>query len=121
MRIDSKKILKIMLTLSISLSCISQAHACDPHWITAIYDCGEIIQLEDSSLWKVHSVSLIETKDWEAGENIVICDEESKMRNEDRDSEEIIWAHVKRMTQPIPQNPSCDDGVNDESINETGQ
>ncbi len=62
------------------------AEACEPHWIKSIYDCGEVIQLDDMSLWRVHGVDLGQSKNWKPGENVLLCEDEhmKRIKNIDR-------------------------------------
>lgn len=73
------------------------ALSCEPHWIAGIYDRGELLQLEDSSLWKVAPICTFQCHTWEVGENVVLCDGETRMRNVDRDKDKQEWIKVTRL------------------------
>jgi len=47
----------------------------DGHWISSVSNGGEIIVLEDGSVWQVDSIDRIDTSLWLPTENVVICDE----------------------------------------------
>jgi hypothetical protein len=45
------------------------------HWISDITDGGEIIVLEDGSIWQVDSIDTIDSGLWLSTEEITICDD----------------------------------------------
>jgi len=47
----------------------------DGHWISSVSGGGEIIMLEDGSVWQVDSIDTIDTSLWLPIENIIVCDE----------------------------------------------
>jgi len=86
------------------------AFACEPHWITGIYDGGEIIQLENNTLWKTFDLCLPEAATWEAGDNVEVCDDK-KMRNMDKEPGDHEWVLVKQLSPSVQTRESnCDPG-----------
>lgn len=53
-----------------------QSSGCeDGHWISSVSNGGEIIVLEDGSVWQVDSIDTIDTMLWLPTENVIVCDE----------------------------------------------
>jgi hypothetical protein len=45
----------------------------DGHWISSVSSDGEIVTLEDGSVWQVDSIDRIDTALWLPTEDVVIC------------------------------------------------
>ncbi len=101
------------LVLGCLISIFAVVNACEPHWIKHVYDCGEVIQLDDMSLWQVHGVDTGQTKGWKSGENVMFCGEQStkRMRNVDKAENEQHWIHVESITPAgkyhVPSKNDC--------------
>ncbi|MBF0132836.1 MAG: hypothetical protein HQL75_09665 [Magnetococcales bacterium] len=46
------------------------------HWVSEKIGSGEIIRLEDGSLWEIDSIDRIDTSLWLPTDNIIICDDQ---------------------------------------------
>lgn len=93
-----KRLIQSVLMSMVLLAVAGVSYACEPHWIAGIYDRGEMLQLEDNSLWKVAPICTFQCHTWEVGENVVVCDKETRMRNVDRDEKNQEWVKVTRIT-----------------------
>jgi hypothetical protein len=70
-----------------------QANACeDGHWIQSISGNGEIIKLEDGSIWQVDSIDTITSSIWLPISNITVCG--SYLINTD-DGEKVSATRIK--------------------------
>jgi len=58
------------------------------HWIKSVSSDGEIVVLEDDSVWQVNSIDAIESALWLPMTNIVACDDKLI----DTDDDEIVEA-----------------------------
>jgi hypothetical protein len=67
-------ILAVALVLA-SLSAPAFADCEDGHWIKSVSSDGEIVVLEDGSVWQVDSTDAIDSALWLPTENIVACDD----------------------------------------------
>jgi len=64
---------------------IKQSSPCDSgHWVESILDGGEMIKLEDNSLWQVDSADTADSSVWVTADSIVVCNR--KLINTDDDS-----------------------------------
>jgi hypothetical protein len=60
------------------------ANACEAgHWVRSVSSNGQIVVLEDGSVWEVDSVDRIDSQLWLATTEIVVCDD--KLVNTDDD------------------------------------
>jgi len=73
----NKLLIYILLTVSAYSNCESG------HWIDNVMSNGEIIKLEDGSLWKVNSSDTYNSAIWIAIDNIVICDDNKLINTDD--------------------------------------
>lgn len=80
----------IMVLLAVA-SLFSYAHAdCESgHWVTSVSSDGEIVILEDGSVWEVDTVDAIDSTLWLPTSDIIACDD--KLIN--TDDNEIVSAH----------------------------
>lgn len=62
------------------------------HWIESVSDDGEIIKLEDESIWQVDQVDTIDSTLWLPVTDIVVCD--GKLINAD-DSESVSATRIR--------------------------
>ena len=52
------------------------AIACeDGHWITEVLADGQILKLEDDSLWKVEPVDAVTSSLWLPVSDVIVCDD----------------------------------------------
>ena len=51
----------------------SQSGCEDGHWIQAVMSGGEIVKLEDGSIWEIDSIDVIDSALWLPIEEIIIC------------------------------------------------
>jgi hypothetical protein len=66
---------------------------CDSgHWINSVSDDGDIIKLEDGSIWKVDSVDTIISTLWLPVTDVIVCDD--KIINTD-DNESVSVTKLK--------------------------
>ena len=63
----------------------------DGHWVKSVSSDGEIVVLEDGSVWQVDSVDAIDSALWLPTTNIVACDD--KLINTD-DGETVEAARI---------------------------
>ena len=78
----------VVLTLTIlgSLTIAVPAQAYDS--ITGNYDDGQIIKLDDGSVWRVDPVDAITSRFWSVGDDVVVGAGDDKLVNTD-DGEEV--------------------------------
>jgi hypothetical protein len=94
-----KKRLVCMLTLLTAACSVSlSAYACEPHWISGISDCGQLIQLENHQAWKVHDMDTANVLKWRLGEHVVVCKDGAKMKNTDKKVEDQRWIKVQQVS-----------------------
>lgn len=54
---------------------LARAVACeDGHWIADVLADGEILKLEDGSMWKVDPTDTVDSALWLAPSDVVVCD-----------------------------------------------
>ncbi len=71
----------------------TSSQACETgHWIEAVLSDGEIIKLEDGSLWEVDAGDQVTAALWLPVSNVVVCDE--KIINAD-DNESVGAKRLK--------------------------
>lgn len=80
----------IMVSLAVASS-FSYAHAdCESdHWVTSVSSDGQIVILEDGSVWEVDSVDTLDSTLWLPTSDIIACDD--KLIN--TDDNEIVSAY----------------------------
>ena len=82
----------VWLCASLSAVAGTSAHACeDGHWIDEVLADGQILKLEDGSLWKVGAVDAVTSSIWLPVSNVIVCDD--KIANVD-DGETV---HARRI------------------------
>lgn len=82
-----------VLTCALLITQIGLAQACETgHWITENLADGQILKLEDGSVWKIGSFDAIDTQLWLVTTDIVVCD--GKLINVD-DGEEVEATQIK--------------------------
>lgn len=78
---------KILLSgiLFLGLSTLSNySLACeDGSWVSSVSSGGEIVILDDNSVWEIDAVDRVETSVWTLSDNIVTCEEEDALINTD--------------------------------------
>lgn len=77
---NDKKMMQLALTLlnlakknRSSLTGLSTSSCDDGHWISSVSSGGDIVILEDSSVWQVDSIDTIYTSLWLSTESIIVC------------------------------------------------
>jgi hypothetical protein len=93
-----KALIGLSITVAASCSVYLSAYGCEPHWISGISDCGQLIQLENHQSWQVHQMDIQEVLKWKLGEHVDICDGGTKMKNMDRRIEDQRWIKVKQLS-----------------------
>ena len=85
------KIRKVLLVAAFLLAVFATPAIADcegGHWIQSISPGGEIVILDDGSIWKVEATDMIDSALWLPTTNIVVCDD--KLIN--TDDNEIVEA-----------------------------
>src|SRR6516165_6956470 len=81
----------LVVMLSLAETDTAKAQRCERgHWIDAVLDDGNLIKLEDGSLWEVDPIDTITSSIWLPVSNIIVCG--SRLINED-DNETV---HARR-------------------------
>ena len=62
------------------------------HWIESVMDDGNLVKLEDGSIWKIDPVDTVDSSLWLATSDIVACD--GKLINTD-DNEVVSAKRIK--------------------------
>jgi hypothetical protein len=87
----SKTILTVAALL-VAVCVSSTAQCCDDGYaIEAVLDDGNVIKLDDGSLWKVDPVDAVTASLWSATDDVLVCDD--KIINVDDEE----TAHVHRI------------------------
>lgn len=68
--------IRIYLTaLFLLAGTLGHAFACeDGHWIEEVLADGQILKLEDGSMWKVDPADTVDSALWLAPSDVVVCD-----------------------------------------------
>jgi hypothetical protein len=61
------------------------------HWVESVSDDGQIVELEDASIWEVDAVDAIDSALWLPTTDIVVCDD--KLINTD-DNETVSATRI---------------------------
>jgi hypothetical protein len=77
---------RIFLTATILASLAVPAAAADS--ITGNYGDGQVIKLDDGSVWKVNPVDTLTSRFWSVGDDVVVGASDDKLINVD-DGEEV--------------------------------
>lgn len=105
----TKRTLTIALAGILTLSAIgllnSSAWSCEQRWITALYDCGEVVQLDDNSLWLIQDFDQHRTMGWRIGDQVDVCNDTRVIRNADHKSD---WLKVKNTVNYIQKHAACE-------------
>ena len=84
---------KLCAILLFGVFASTPAGACeDGHWIDAVLANGQILKLEDGSLWKVDPVDTVTSSLWLPISDVIICD--GKIINVD-DSETVQVRRIR--------------------------
>jgi hypothetical protein len=82
---------KVILVAAIAVFAVSVARACDDGYsIQAILDDGNVIKLDDGSVWKVDAIDTITASLWLATTDVLVCSDEKIINIDD---EETVHAH----------------------------
>jgi hypothetical protein len=60
----------------LALTAPARAECDTGHWIKSVSDGGEIVILEDDSVWEINPVDTVDTALWLPVTNIIICGDE---------------------------------------------
>jgi hypothetical protein len=68
-----------------AISHYTRSNGCESgHWVDSVMSDGEILKLEDDSIWKVDSVDTVDSSLWIDTDNVTVCD--GKLINTDDNS-----------------------------------
>jgi hypothetical protein len=85
----------VMLAAAFALAAFSvtaSAGCEDGHWIKSVSSDGEIVVLEDGSVWQVDSADAIDSALWLPITNIVACDDKL-INTDDGETVEAVRIH----------------------------
>ncbi|MGE3330289.1 MAG: hypothetical protein AB7J37_05035 [Candidatus Melainabacteria bacterium] len=71
------------------------AEDCEEHWVSGISDCGQIVQLDNRTSWRVHSMDTAHAAKWHLGDSVQLCRKVGTMKNLDLEASRQIEVHVK--------------------------
>ena len=95
-----KRTMGCVFFLGLILSAPGFASNCeDGHWIESVSDNGDIVKLEDGSIWEVNAGDAIDSSLWLPMSDIVACDD--KLINTD-DKEKVSATKIKAATRATP-------------------
>jgi hypothetical protein len=87
------KAILIASVLAFALGASSTGHSCDDGYaIEAVLDDGNVIKLDDGSLWEVDQSDAVAASVWSASADVLVCDD--KIMNVD--DEETVHVHQIR-------------------------
>lgn len=105
MTINLRFVLSVALTTFIAASSLTaSAFSCEQRWITALYDCGEVVQLDDNSIWLLQDFDQHRTIGWRIGDQVDVCNDTKVIRNADRKSD---WLKVKNTVNYVEKHAAC--------------
>ena len=85
------KTIMIAASLALAVCASSPARSCDDGYaIEAVLDDGNVIKLDDGSLWKVDSFDISTASLWTASDDVLVCND-GKIINVD--DEETVHVH----------------------------
>lgn len=79
-----------LLKLAVKAKNSIQSDCIDGHWINTISNDGEIIVLEDGSIWQVDPLDIIYTSLWLPIENVIICGESLMINSDNGEKARVI-------------------------------
>jgi len=80
-------------TLTTVLSGFAFAQACDDDSIESVSDDGAVIVMMSGATFRVTAADRLDTALWSAGDDVVICKDDTEIINKDENGER---AHVRR-------------------------
>jgi hypothetical protein len=85
--------LLVLAVVSFPIHASASRVACETgHWIDSVTDDGEIIKLEDGSVWEVAASDAVTSMTWVPSDNIIICNDQ--LINSD-DNETVSAAQLR--------------------------
>jgi hypothetical protein len=84
---------KLILAAALIGFATSAARACDDGYaVQAVLDDGNVIKLDDGSIWKVDAIDAITASLWLATTDVLVCDDEKIVNVDDEET-----VHVRRI------------------------
>lgn len=83
----------VICSLILTTTSYARNDGCESgHWIKSVMDDGNLVKLEDGSIWKVDPVDTVDSSLWLTTSDIVACDD--KLINTD-DNEVVNAKRIK--------------------------
>lgn len=94
------------LLVGLTLLTTHTSWACEQRWITALYDCGEVVQLDDNSIWILQNFDQHKTLSWRIGDQVDVCSESKVIRNTEKNRTHE-WLKVKNTINYEEKHAAC--------------